>query len=1279
SQLTRFALVLLLLLAFAAAGLVIALRHWVLPEIGQYHGRIVAAATAALGQPVEIDQIEADWHGIGPHLRLNGIRILTPQKKTALTLQQVDLVVSWMTLLSGELRFARVEIDRPELLVRRDVQGKLQVSGLALAEQMPEQDTGSGFANLLLEQSRIVVRDAQIAWLDEKRHAPLLVFRDVNLLIQNSWRHHRFAMRATPPAALATQLDVRGDLFGNTLDDTASWGGDLFTQLDYADVGAWKTWLPLPNAFKRGKGAVRGWVGVEDGHINAVTADLALENVQTRLAEDLPALEIRKLRGRAGWREVEDGFEVMSDGLTFKLYNGFELKPTSILLSLAKFGEQPWGRGEVRANALELGDFATLMEFLPLQPSFKQKFAAYAPQGHVDNLQAQWESEQGKSARYQLKARFNQLAMRRVGQMPGFSGLSGEVDGDDAGGTLSINAHKLKLEVPHFLAEPLAFDSLTAQSSWQSDGDQIEVNLSNASLVNDDLAGSVYGSYRTRADGPGRIDATLHLTRAELSRVRRYLPEELIGKETSAWLARALLDGHSNDASVRLQGDLNDFPFSDNRTGLFQVRAHVSDGKLDYAPGWPRLDNVDADFLMQGKQIAVTGGSATTLGARLKRVNVSLPDFMSDDLLLKIRGEQEGDIAPCLDFIQRSPVRGYLSGFTDDIKAHGNGRLALQLDIPLAGKLPLKVNGSYHFADHEVELAPYLPTLRKVNGDLRFSEAGVSAQNLVAQVLGGPATLALDTAASGEIHAHASGTTNLDALRKQVTLPLVHRLRGGAPWTLDVTAQNKLSHIVLDSTLQGLQSDLPAPFNKRAADSSVLHFEQQSQDAKHETLTLQYDKWLDARLQRAPDTGGKWRVQRGKVLLGSAARGSDKGRERDGVWLQGSLPLLALEGWSDVLGSGVDTGDSGLEIAGADVQIGKVTGYGSTVRDLRVRASSQDGVLTAQLASREINGEMSWDGDEQGKLVARLKNLNLGEGEAPAEAQRSPAAEAGRTATASPAALPALDVAIERLSVKGHLLGKLELQAQQQDDDYTLQQLRLTNPDAVLSADGRWKMQPGAEQSRLNLRLEIGNAGNLLGRYGYPDSVRNGSGKFEAALNWPGAPSEFDYAALDGTLKLDTGKGQFLQIEPGAGKLLSIMSLQALPKHLSLDFGDVFRKGFEFDRISGGAVIRHGLLQTDDFLVEGSSAKVAMNGQVDLPHESQNLRVKVYPAVGSSVSLLSFAAGPAVGVGVYLTNKLLRDPLDKLASFEYNVTGSWSDPQVEKVGAPPTPEAVVPN
>ncbi len=1268
SHLTRMVLIGALLLAFAGAGVLLSLRYWVLPDIERYHDRIVASASLAVGQPVEIGRIEADWQGIGPHLRLIDIRIMSQQGKTVLALQHVDLVVSWMTLLTGELRLASLEIDRPELLIRRDAQGALKISGIPLTNQLPTTEE-TNFSDMLLQQARIVVRDAHISWLDEKRAAPLLEFRGVNLLIQNSWHHHRFAMRALPPAELSTQLDVRGDLFGNTFDDPASWSGEIFTQLDYADVAAWKTWLQLPAAFKRGKGALRGWLGMEEGKISHVTADLALANVQARLAEDLPALEIRTLRGRAGWRTLDDGFEVSTKNLAFKLFNGFELKPTTILLSLGKAGENQFARGEVRANYLELADFGTLMEFLPLEQQMKQQFAAYAPHGRIENLQAQWESAGDQRLHYELKARFEQLALHRVGNLPGFAGLSGDVDGNESGGTLSVNAHNLKLDAPQFMPEPLTFDTVTAQSSWQSDSSGLEVKLSNISVVNDDFAGSAYGSYQTAENSPGKVDATLHLTRASVPRIQRYIPLLALGPDARAWMSSALLEGQSTDASLLLQGDLNDFPFADNKKGMFKVQARAKGVSIEYAQGWPRVDNATGDFLLQGKRMEITVPTAMTAGARVQKVSVSMPDILSNDLLLQVRGEQEGDIARCLEFIQKSPVRGYLSGFTDDVTARGNGKLNLQLAIPLRGSQPAKVAGSYYFADDEVDLGKYVPTLRKVRGDLLFTESAVNTKNVTAQILGGPANLVVESGAEGAISAKLNGTANLEALRKQVASPLLHKLHGSAPWDLDIAVHNKLSRVVLNSNLSGVQSDLPAPLAKPAGENIALHFEQNSLDAQHEVLSLQYGKWLNAELTRQADAIGRWSIRRGKVVFGNIAHGRDKGRDRDGVWFVGTLPRLSLEGWGVLsqIGRGGATG-TGFDVAGADVQIQKLSGYGSTVKDLHVNASSENGVLTAQLAAREVSGELSWQ--EQGKLVARLKHLSLGETDAAADIKSVPeqgmADEKAAEETPGDAALPELDLVIDRLSVKGRQLGKFELQAQQQGHDYLLQRLRLTNPDGMLTADGRWKTQ--AQQTQVNLKLEIGNAGNILARYGYPDSVKNGSGRLDGTFSWPGAPQAFSYAALDGTLKLDTGKGQFQQIEPGIGKLLSIMSLQALPKHLTLDFGDVFRQGFEFDQITGNASIHHGLLLTNDFRIDGSAAKVTMTGQVDLNRETQNLRVTVLPAVGNSVSLLSFAAGPAVGVGVYLTNKLLRDPLDKLVSFEYNVTGSWSNPQVEKAG-----------
>ncbi len=249
-------------------------------------------------------------------------------------------------------------------------------------------------------------------------------------------------------------------------------------------------------------------------------------------------------------------------------------------------------------------------------------------------------------------------------------------------------------------------------------------------------------------------------------------------------------------------------------------------------------------------------------------------------------------------------------------------------------------------------------------------------------------------------------------------------------------------------------------------------------------------------------------------------------------------------------------------------------------------------------------------------------------------------------------------------------LGRLELLAQQHGRDWLLERMRILNPGGQLTADGKWSMIPGAPQTQVNFKLEITDAGKILARSGYPNSVKQGGGKLDGAFSWNGSPKEFDYGIIDGTLNLNAGKGQFLKIDPGIGKLLGILSLQALPRHMTFDFADVFSDGFAFDSITGTAQIKHGMLATNDLKLDGSAAKVTMRGQIDLSSETQNLRVRILPTVGNSVSLLgALAVSPVIGVGAFIVNKLLREPLDKLASFEYNVTGTWADPNVEKVGS----------
>ena len=98
-------------------------------------------------------------------------------------------------------------------------------------------------------------------------------------------------------------------------------------------------------------------------------------------------------------------------------------------------------------------------------------------------------------------------------------------------------------------------------------------------------------------------------------------------------------------------------------------------------------------------------------------------------------------------------------------------------------------------------------------------------------------------------------------------------------------------------------------------------------------------------------------------------------------------------------------------------------------------------------------------------------------------------------------------------------------------------------------------------------------AGKLLDRFGYNGVLRRGKGEMKGEVSWDGLPFALDIPSMYGKLSLKIGAGQFLKADAGAARLLSVISLQSLPRRLTLDFRDVFSKGFAFDDISATAQI----------------------------------------------------------------------------------------------------------
>ncbi|MDL2358434.1 MAG: AsmA-like C-terminal region-containing protein, partial [Pseudomonadota bacterium] len=347
-----------------------------------------------------------------------------------------------------------------------------------------------------------------------------------------------------------------------------------------------------------------------------------------------------------------------------------------------------------------------------------------------------------------------------------------------------------------------------------------------------------------------------------------------------------------------------------------------------------------------------------------------------------------------------------------------------------------------------------------------------------------------------------------------------------------------------------------------------------------------------------------------------------------------------------------------------------------------VGASHQKGTWQASIDSRQASGYVTWNesptGAGLGKVTARLATLIIPES---AAAEVKDLLEGSKSAAAT---IPALDIVAERFELFNKQLGRLELAASNEKAlagrEWRINRLSLANPDGDLKATGKWLTKDGKSSTNLNFTIDIADAGRLLDRFGFPDTLKRGKGKLSGDLFWSGLPYSLDIPSLSGQIVLNLEAGQFLKQDPGAAKLLGVLSLQALPRLLKLDFHDVFSEGLAFDGISANALIAHGVIKTDNLKMHGVAATVLMDGSADIANESTNLHVVVIPEfnLGTGPLVYALAVNPVIGLGSFLAQLFLRAPMMRALTYQMQVSGPWKAPVITKLDhRTPLPAAAV--
>ena len=1310
--------------------------HWgILPHIDQWRPRIQAEASRALGIPLRIGGVSVTSSGWVPGIELRDVVLLDASERPALTLPRIVAALSPASLLAFELRFEQLLIDGAELHARRDAQGRIHIAGIDFSAAGPDGGGAADWffkqhewvvrgatlrwTDELRNAPPLVLRDVQLVVRNGLRSHRLSLAATPDA----AWGDRFRLIGDFTQPLLARAGDWR------------RWSGQAHADLPRADVSQLRRHVQLPFELTEGDGALRAWFEVKDGQPSVATVDLALRAVALRLARNLEPLAFQQVEGRVIARHDAAGTAVGVRHFGFVTGDGVRWPAGDLDLRWRQRDDQPATGGEFSAQRLDVGLVAGIAAQLPLGDAVRRLLAQLRPQGVVNNLAARWDGPLDAPLHYQVKAGLAGVTLAsRASDEPGGIGRPGlrnanlQLDANERGGQAGLAVAGGAIDLPGVFEESLVgLDRLEADLVWKiepgaraADPPQIGVQVKQARFANRDAQGEFSASWQTGAGSgagsavarggrfPGRLELEGRMRHGVATRVARYLPLRL-PQRVRDYVGHAVRAGTVNTLDFRVKGDLWEFPFHNPRNpkdGEFRIAAQFDGLEFAYVPSiaatrdqpgfvspWPALTGGRGELVIDRTSLMIRDASARLGGVDWARINGGIAT-LAQRSVLSLDGVGSGPLGEMLRFVNTTPVRGWTGATLAQAGATGAAELKLGLNLPLFDLPESQVQGSVTLAGNDVRLTPDSLLLGGATGRVDFNRKGFAVVGGAAKVLGGDASFEGGTQPDGALRFTGQGSASADGLRRASELGPVARLAasltGQASYRLALGFVGGRPEFNLTSNLVGMAIDVPEPLRKTAPTPLALRVQTvlaadslAPGGTPRDTLRLELGSVLQGQFQRDL-AGDAPRVLRGAVGVMEPAPALPAG---NGVVASINLPSLNLDAWqawSDKLARS-DGGARELQgLASGNyapdsftLRIGELNAGSRRLSRLSGTLARKDGVWSARLDAEQLAGTLEYrparDAAQSGRLFARLARLSL---------PKTDVDPVDSLLEDNPTNLPALDIVVDDFELRGKHLGRLEVEAVNRVNtanlrEWQLAKLNLIARDAQLTASGTWsgtgtRAGPQRRRATLDFKLALADSGSLLDRLGTVKAIRGGKGQLSGQLAWLGSPLALDYPSLSGQINVGIDAGQFLKADPGAARLLGVLSLQALPRRLALDFRDVFQEGFAFDNITGDVTIEQGVASTNNLRMRGVQAVVLMEGSADIQRETQALRVIVVPEINAGTASLAYAViNPAIGLGTFLAQLFLRKPLTQAGTREFRVSGPWADPQVERVQRKP--------
>ena len=1247
-----------------------------LPNIGQYKSEVEAWAGYYLQHDVAVDSISAEWQGWIPSVLLQGVQLRSRDGAGEIIgFDAVTVEISpLMSLRKRQPAPRRIVISGLDVSVSRLGDGTLLVQDINIDPEDGARD--NEFVRWLFGQDSIEVRDTTITWTDHKHRQDAIRFTDVNLLIRNDRARSQVTGDLSLPGKYGKKMNFALDATGELW--SPDWSGEIYASTTQFNPDSWyREYRPKRLTPAGGSADLELWSAWEQAQPVQVQGRLSYRDfvvLTSAKTLNVSALATRFAANKLPGRDWHISLKLDR----METENG-AWPAANMEFILPKASDRRYALSFDYLNLADLAPLAADIEFIP--EAARDMLATASIRAMLQDGLIVYDRRPGAKQALVYDLGFRNLEAEFGPDRPAAGISSGTLRGTDSRVNLVLNGAGAKFSIPDFYSNDLAFDSLDGSLSWSHIADGWTLQTDELFLENREMFLAVRGiAENAGAHTTPHLDLVAEIRSKRLENMYRYMPytDKFRIRE---WMQRSLHAGHVESAIAVLRGHPDEFPFRNNNGSLRGV-VNLSQGIVEYSQKWPAVDNVDAGIFFHNERMTAQISRGSVFDAQVTGATTIIEDLTKRPKIVLLNGKVKGPERDMEAYIEQSPLAGDgIIRYANQSLVAGNFQMDLDMRIPIkAPHLQPVINGTLRLEDSKLVSDAGNLEIEQVNGTIGFTRDSVDGRGLSAMFAGQPVSLSMTGARNTPDMPPVfviDGRSTDDAIIQQVSerfpgaahfaSKLAARIAGHADWQarfiFEQDEQSLKQRLELESDLYGLQLDLPRPLWKPTYARRPLVIRKTLGEPVPTELV--YDSSVYTKLLTRPDGS----IERLDINLGDGFRTGPAGA---GLNLTGQTGILQFDAWRDTLAfftpeQGDGTGFFSSAKINAELETGLLNVLNQPFKDSSIQASRLNGDWRVAVQGESLEGELFLPKhpSPENRVEVNLDKLALRK----TGKDRSAGA-------ADPKKMPPIRAEVADFTYGDHELGSMQLTAAPTANGLSIEEIGFATPEMTITGSGLWNKPLNLSRSVFNIQVEAGKLHKMLAAFGYDDTaIKAGKTKIAIDAGWDGGPHEFSLEKLAGTFDIRVKKGQLLEVSPAAGRLFGLLSIQTLPRRLTLDFTDLFGKGLAFDKITGGFNIANGNAYTNNLHLTGPSADVLISGRTGLTDQDYDQLVTVTPQFANNLPLASALLGP-VGIGVgavlYLADNmfgLIDNNINKMLSYQYTITGNWHDPKIEKVKA----------